>query len=69
MTSTEMEAFVRSVIVHRGLPFAIQSVLPAQDGWSIEVRGGNRGSFAFRVPSGRPVAMRVTIEEKLEAEL
>jgi hypothetical protein len=69
MTSDEMEAFVRSVIVHRGLPFAIKSILPSQDGWSIEVRGAAGGSFAFRVPSGRPVAMRLAIEERLEAEL
>ncbi len=69
MTSTEMEALVRNVIVHRGLPFAIQSVVPSQDGWSVKVRGGVRGTFAFSVPTGRPVSMRTTIEEKLEAEL
>jgi hypothetical protein len=69
MTSSEMEALVRNVIVHRGLPFNILSVAAATDGWSIVVRGGTGGDVSFTVHGGRPVAMRVSIQESLEAEL
>jgi hypothetical protein len=69
MTSTEVEALVRNVIVHHGLPFAILAVAAAPYGWSVKVRAGTGGTVSFTVPDGRPVSMRILIQEKLEAEL
>jgi hypothetical protein len=69
MTSTEVEALVRNVIVHHGLPFAIVGVVSAPHGWTVKVRAGGGGTVSFTVHDGRPVAMRMTIQEKLEAEL
>jgi hypothetical protein len=69
MNTTEVDALVRSVIVHLGLPFAVLSVVESPAGWNIEVRAGTGGVVRFTVPGGRPLAMRVAIQEKLEAEL
>ena len=69
MNTTEVAALVRSVIVHLGLPFAVLSVVESPAGWNIEVRGSTGGVVRFTVLGGRPMAMRVAIQEKLEAEL
>ena len=69
MNMTEVDALVRSVIVHLGLPFAVLSVVEAPAGWNIEVRASTGGVVRFTVLGGRPLAMRVAIQEKLEAEL
>ena len=69
MNTTEVDALVRSVIVHFGLPFAVLSVVESPAGWNIEVRASTGGVVRFTVLGGRPLAMRVAIQEKLEAEL
>jgi hypothetical protein len=69
MTTTEVDALVHSVIVHLGLPFAILSVVESPDGWNIQVRADAGGVVCFTIHGGRPIAMRIAIQEKLEAEL
>jgi len=69
MTANEVEELVRSVIVHGGLPFAILSVIESPVGWNIHVRAGTGGVIRFTVFAGRPLSMRVAIQERLEAEL
>jgi hypothetical protein len=68
MKTTEVDAIVRSVIVHLGLPFSVMSVVESPTGWNIQVRAGTGGVVRFAVFDGRPVAMRVAIQERLEAE-
>ena len=69
MNSTGMEALVRNVIVSRGLPFAMLSVAASPVGWNIQVRARTGGTVSFTIPGGRPVSMRVAIQEQLEADL
>ena len=68
MNTTEVDALVRSVIVHLGLPFTVLSVVESPAGWNIKVCAGTGGVVRFTVLDGRPLAMRVAIQEKLEAE-
>jgi hypothetical protein len=69
MNATEVHALVRSVIVHFGLPFAVLSVAASPVGWNIQVRARTGGLVRFAVFGSRPVAMRIAIQERLEAEL
>jgi hypothetical protein len=69
MNATEVEEIVRSVIVHLGLPFAVLSVVESAVGWNIQVRAGTGGVVRFTVLGSRPLAMRIAIQEKLEAAL
>jgi hypothetical protein len=69
MNANEVEELVRAVIVHIGLPFAVLSVIESPAGWNIQVRADTGGIVRFTVFGGRPVAMRIAIQEKLEAEL
>jgi hypothetical protein len=67
MNPTEMEALVRSVAVHRGLPFGAVSVAEIADGWSIVVRTTTGETFSFAIAAGRPSEMCVAVQEHLEA--
>jgi len=67
MTPTEMEALVRSVAVHYGVPLGAVSVAEIADGWSVVVRSATGGTFSFTIAAGRPAAMRVAVQEHLEA--
>jgi hypothetical protein len=69
MIATEVDALVRSVIIHLGLPFAVLSVVESPAGWNIQVRAGTGEVVRFMLLGGRPLAMRVAIQEKLEAAL
>ena len=69
MNANEVGELVRGVIVHIGLPFAVLSVIESPAGWNIQVRAGTGGIVRFTVFGGRPLAMRIAIQEKLEAEL
>ena len=69
MNATEVELLVRGVITHNGLPFTVISVNASPTGWNIVVRGVTGGLLRFNLIGGRPVSMRVAIQEKLEAEL
>ena len=68
MKTAEVDAMLRSVIVHFGLPFSVMSVVESPTGWNIQVRAGTGGVVRFAVFDGRPVAMRVAIQERLESE-
>lgn len=68
MNTTEVDALVRDVIVHLGLPFTVLSVIESPAGWNIQIRAGTAGLMRFAVSSGRPVAMRVAIQQKLDPE-
>ena len=68
MKTAEVDAIVRSVIVHLGLPFSVMSIVESPTGWNIQVRAGTGGVVRFAVFDGRPLAMRVAIQERLESE-
>jgi hypothetical protein len=68
MNTTEVDAMVRDVITHLGLPFTVLSVIESPGGWNIVVRAGTGGVVRFGVHGGRPLAMRVAIQEQLESE-
>ena len=68
MNATQVDALVRNVIVHMGLPFAVLSVTESPAGWNVQVRAETGGVVDFIVPDGRPLAMRVAIQENLEQE-
>ena len=69
MNPTEMEALVRSIIVHHGLPFGAVSAIETSDGWTVVVRSGTGGNVAFTISAARPAAMRVAVQQHLEAAL
>ena len=69
MNQNEVRELVRNVIVHIGLPFAVLSVIESPAGWNILVRAGTGGIVRFTVLGGRPLAMRIAIQEKLESAL
>jgi|SwirhirootsSR3_FD_contig_41_4711221_length_561_multi_2_in_0_out_0_2 hypothetical protein len=68
MTSRDLEAMIRDVIIHLGLRFTVLSILESPAGWNIQLRSGGGGLMRFRVPDGRPSAMRVAIQNQLEAQ-
>ena len=69
MNASEVDALARSVIVHLGLPFTVVSVVAGAAGWNIQVRADTGRLVSFTLRDGRPLAMRLAIQEKLEAEL
>lgn len=69
MTSEAFEAIVRSVIVEHGLPFDVLAVAASPVGWEMQLRNHGRNVVFVTVPDGRPLAVRVAIQERLEAEL
>ncbi len=68
MNVAKVEELVRSVIVQFGLPFAVLSVVESPVGWDIQVRASTAGVLRFTVRGSSPLAMRIAIQEKLEAE-
>jgi hypothetical protein len=68
MDASEVDAIVRDVIVHNGLPFTVLSVAASPAGWNIQVRAGTGGLLRFAIPHGRPTAMRIAIQQHLEAK-
>jgi hypothetical protein len=63
-----MEALVRDVCIHYGFPFEVVSVGTSPAGWTVCVRGATNGTVVFSVHDGRPLAMRVAIQQRLQAE-
>jgi len=51
------------------LPFTVVSAVAGAAGWNIQVRSDTGRLVSFTVLDGRPLAMRLAIQEKLEAEL
>jgi len=62
MNTTEVDALVRSVIVHLGVPCGVLSVVESPAGWNIWVRAGTGGVIRFGIPAGRPLAMRIAAD-------
>ena len=69
MTTLEVEHLVRTVIVERGLPFALLSVNGSPAGWNIEVRAANSGVVRLHLVGSRPMAMRIDLQDALESAL
>ena len=68
-TEVDVDALVRDVILHHGLPFTVLSVTESPAGWNIQVRAITGQRVSFVVPNGRSLAMRVAIQQRLEAEV
>jgi hypothetical protein len=68
MNLPELDAMVRDIITHFGLPFTVLSISESPVGWNILLRGGVAGLMRFSVANGRPSAMRVDIQNQLEAQ-
>jgi hypothetical protein len=69
MTTADVERLARNLIVERGFPCTLLSVTTAATGWNVMVRAGTGTLVRFAVSSQRPVAVRQTIQETLEATL
>ena len=67
MNPIEVETMVRSVAVHFGIPLGAVAVAEMAEGWSVVVRTATGGTFSFTIAAGRPAAMRVAVQEHLEA--
>jgi hypothetical protein len=65
----DVERLVQSVIVERRLPFALETVAAAPDGWTIRLKTQTGAVAELAIYDGRPIAMRVAIQELLEAEV
>ena len=68
MTSRDVEAIVRRVIVERALPFDLLSVIALPAAWDISLRHQAAGLLSVTIPVGRPVDIRVAIQERLEEQ-
>jgi hypothetical protein len=66
MNTAEVEAMVRNVIVHLGLPFSVLSVVGSSAGFNIRVRASTGGTVAFTVIGERPISLRAAVQQKLE---
>jgi hypothetical protein len=69
MKTAQVTAILRDVIVQQGLPFTILSVIDSADGWDITVQTASGKTIPLSVADGRPIHVRETIQDKLEAEL
>lgn len=69
MTSQAVAEIARSVIVELGLPFDLLTVSASPPGWELRLRHHARNILVVTVADGRPTAVRIAIEERLEAEL
>ena len=68
MTTTDVRALVRSVIVTYALPFSVMSVVDSSDGWKVAVRAGTGEILQFMLEGSESDEMRVKIRRTLEAE-
>jgi hypothetical protein len=69
MNDRDVATIVRSVIVDRGLPLGLLAVVASASGWEIRLRSHAGGSVvSLSVPDGRPVAIRVAVQEYLEEQ-
>jgi hypothetical protein len=68
MQAQDVEAMVRDLIVHLGLPFKVLSIVESPVGWTVQLSGGVGGSTQFTVADDRPSAMRAAIQRQLDAQ-
>jgi hypothetical protein len=70
MTTAEVDALLRDVIVHFGSRFTVLSVIGSPIGWNIKVSvTGTARVVSFAVAGVRPAAIRASVQRMLEAEL
>lgn len=69
MTSEALTQIARSVIVERGLPYELLTVTASPSGWDMRLRRHARDILLVVIPDVQPLAIRVAIQERLEAEL
>jgi hypothetical protein len=69
MTTADVETIVRGVVVQYGLPFTVLAVAPASNAWHIELRDSSGGSVSLAVRGATPVALRIAVQEQLEAQM
>jgi len=69
MTAVEVEALVRHVIAHFGLPFTVLSVVGSPIGWNVKISARTARVVSFDVAGVRPAAIRAAVQQRLEAEL
>jgi len=70
MNDRDVVTIVRSIIADRGLPLVVLTVTASASGWEIRVRkelGG--GVESISVPDGRPVDVRSSVQDQLEAAI
>jgi hypothetical protein len=68
MTTIQVTAIVKDVIVHYALPLTFVSVTGSERRWEILVRSESGGTIPLSVADGRPDHVRETIQAMLEAE-
>jgi hypothetical protein len=68
MTTTQVTAIVKDVIVHYALPFTFVSVTGSERHWGILVRAESGETIPLSVADGHPHYIRETIQKKLGAE-
>ncbi|HEY6214894.1 MAG TPA: hypothetical protein VIW45_21525 [Vicinamibacterales bacterium] len=68
MTTAEVDALVRDVLVHFGLPFTLASVVSAPVGWNVKIcESGTGRVVSFSVAGARPADIRAAVQQKLES--
>lgn len=68
MNDRDVGAIVHRVIVDRGLGLEILAIGASASGWEIRLRERIGGAVAtISIPDGRPIAIRVAVEEQLDA--
>jgi hypothetical protein len=68
MNSRDVDAMVRDLIMHLGLPFTVLAIIRSPAGWNIQLRAGVGGLMRFSVRDGRPSVVRAAIQNQLEAQ-
>ena len=68
MNDRDVASIVRSAIVDRGLPFTVLTVSASASGWHVRLREQAGGIVSLTLPDGRPVDMRIAVQEQLEAQ-
>jgi hypothetical protein len=66
MTTAQLEALTRNVLLHPRLPFTFHSLSPSANGWHIVVCDAGGTAHSVTVPVGRPLDIRRAIQERLE---
>jgi hypothetical protein len=66
MTTTQIEALTRNILLHPRLPFTFHSLSADDSAWHIVVCDDTGAAHVLTVPAGRPLDIRRAIQERLE---
>lgn len=66
MTTAQLEALMRNILLHPRLPFTFHSLSAAANAWDIVVCDADGVAHSLTVPLGRPLDIRRAVEERLE---